>query len=268
MGKKSEGRIYMAVKHYIITSSSYVDGTRIAIDITAIDSINRNEIANSINHIRVKCGQDVSIATHCLSTDSRDWSTVVKIDSFFKNVYLCKDIEEFIAKIRESRILSGLDVAKYILSKIECTHTKLQKLAYLCYADYLCKTREKLFNDTIYAFDYGPVVSSIYDTYKKSNGAKINGTDFELSELNSMSVSNSTATESSAKSKILFSKNGSYKLISIDDTLKKYGSFNANKLVEITHKKDSPWDHIFIPNVSYQCITDSAIFDFHSNENV
>lgn len=39
---------------------------------------------------------------------------------------------------------------------------------YLCYADYLCDTKENLFDDKIYAFKYGPVIESVYETFKKS----------------------------------------------------------------------------------------------------
>lgn len=59
---------------------------------------------------------------------------------------------------KKDRKLKGIDVAKYILSKTPCTQLKLQKLVYLCFADYLCDTGKELFTDKIYAFKYGPVV--------------------------------------------------------------------------------------------------------------
>lgn len=36
----------------------------------------------------------------------------------------------------------------------------------MCYADYLCATHKRLFEDKIYAFKYGPVVESVYEAYK------------------------------------------------------------------------------------------------------
>lgn len=54
----------------------------------------------------------------------------------------------------------------YILARHTCTHLELEKLGYMCYADYLCRTGKKLFKDTVYAFKYGPVVESVYEKYK------------------------------------------------------------------------------------------------------
>ena len=48
-----------------------------------------------------------------------------------------------------------------------------------------------------------------------------------------------------SKSRIMFAEDGTEKIISIDQTLKKYGEFSASRLIEITHRKDTPWSKTF-----------------------
>lgn len=251
----------MTVKHYIIISSSYVDGTRIAMDFTSEDKLNFAEIAEAMRKIKEECGHDVSLSTQCLSTRSAEWSSVVEYDSFFDGIVIYRDIDEFIKKIRQSRVLTAIDIAKYVLSKYSCTHTKLQKLVYFCYADYLCQTQKRLFEDKIYAFTYGPVVSSIYDTCKKYHHTIVNGDD-------SLRDIRSSTTMSSAKSKIIFSEDGSEKLVSIDDTLQRYGGYTAKQLVDITHQKDTPWSSVYDEAHRYQVISDKQILEHHFKEQL
>lgn len=76
------------------------------------------------------------------------------------------NVEDFIRLIQVDRVLTGMDIAKYILSKQPCTHLKLQKLVYYCFADYLCEAHDKLFQDEIYAFELGPVIQSVREKFK------------------------------------------------------------------------------------------------------
>lgn len=101
-------------------------------------------------------------STHYICTDSESWESVVSYDAFFEDAYVVESLEELVFLIRKDLKLSGLDIAKYILSKRRCTHLELEKLTYLCYADYLCEFGKKLCDDTIYAFTYGPVVESVF----------------------------------------------------------------------------------------------------------
>ena len=79
----------------------------------------------------------MSISTHFIQTDSVSWESVCVKDHYFKGIEVIDNIDKFIKLIQKDRILNGFDVAKYILCKIKCTHLKLEKLVYLCFADYL-----------------------------------------------------------------------------------------------------------------------------------
>lgn len=59
------------------------------------------------------------------------------------------------------------DVAAYIIKTIPVDPLKLQKLLYYTQAVSLVKHKKPAFDDVIEAWDYGPVVREIYDTYKK-----------------------------------------------------------------------------------------------------
>lgn len=248
-------------KHYIIMSSSYIDGTRVALDITEDNMLNSTVIKAIIMLIKKHCGPDVPLSTHFIETESSSWESVATYDPFFDGVQRVRTPEEFAFKIQGSRVLSGRDVAVYILSKLKCTHLALEKLVYFAYADYLCFHSEQLFEDKIYAFTHGPVVKSVYETYKRSGYQYINnplqfGTD---------SNAKSSVAESPARSRILFAKDGIAKVKSIDQTILKYGGCSAGDLVDLTHKTGSPWSHVD-SSKSYQEISDDLIVKYHAIE--
>lgn len=219
------------ITHFIFMSSSYSLGKRIALDYIVDDEKMQYKLKENLNKITTECGKDVSISTHIIQAKDTTWESVCKTDYFFKDVEIIDSLDKFIKLIKKDRKLEGIDVAKYILSKIKCTQLKLQKLVYLCFADYLCETGKALFTDSIYALKYGPVVDTVYKRYRKY-GYKPIAEDKDI---------DSTFSEMPAKSRILFAEDGTGKIMSIDSTLKKYGSLTASQLVELTHRESAPW---------------------------
>lgn len=250
------------VKHYIIMSSSYTDGTRVALDITEGSLLNSEAIAKVIQDIKQSCGKDVPLSTHLIETESDSWASVAEYDPFFEDVECAKSVVAFSEKIAKGRVLSGLDVATYILSKIKCTHLSLEKLVYFAYADYLCEHFERLFEDQIYAFTHGPVVDSVYETYKRSGSQYVTPLEFGVD-----SDVQTGVKELPARSRILFAKDGAEKLRSIDQTIQKYGKYTAGALVDLTHRTGSPWSHVD-SSKAYQVISDELIIAHHSVECV
>lgn len=242
------------IRHFIIMSSSYSTGTRIALDFYG-DKINETSILQTIDKIKIECGSDVSLSTHFVNVDSKKWESVSESDAFFKDVELIERVDQFIELIKKDLTLEGLDIAKYILTQRTCTHLELQKLAYLCYADYLCKTRRQLFSDCIYAYRYGPVIDSIYKKYRGSGSFEL-----DLDEiLSEEQIGEDIAKTMPAKSRIMFSTNGTEKLLSIDETLRRYAEYTVHELVELTHKKDGPW-----ARTPQSCsISDDLILKYH-----
>ena len=221
------------VTHFIFMSSSYSLGTRIALDYIIKDESMQKQLEEHLHSIIKECGRDVSISTHMIQAENENWEAVYNADHFFKDVKVIQSIEEFIKLIQNDRKVQGVDVAKYILSKIKCTQLKLQKLVYFCYADYLCDTGKELFTDEIFAFKYGPVVDTVSKNYKSYG--------YESIENETKDIDSNNISEMPAKSRILFAIDGTEKIISIEKTIEKYGNMTASELVDLTHKENSPW---------------------------
>ena len=230
------------ITHFIFMSSSYSLGTRIALDFIVEEASIKEELKKDLDTIIEECGRDVSISTHY----------------FFKDVKVVEDLETFIKLIQKDRKLQGIDVAKYILAKITCTQLKLQKLVYLCFADYLCDTGKLLFTDKIYAFKYGPVVDTVYKKYKEYG--------YEAIEEEKGDIDTKDIFEMPSKSRILFAEDGTGKIVSIERTLKKYGDLTAIELVELTHKDDSPWKKTYKDEEAYLEMELDIIKDYHKFE--
>ena len=224
-------------KHYVFMSSSYSKRTRIAYEVKSKDIIDSEEIKSINKEIKTKCGQDVRMGFQFLAVDSEKWEDVVRADGFFKDILVLPTLDEFIELINKDRDLTANDVANYIICKLRCTHLRMQKVLYLCYADYLCQTGEKLFEDKIFAYSYGPVVSNVYDTYKGKYG--------DLSDT-SQKMPFGEKVQLAARSKILFTKEGTNKAFSIDKTIERYKHYSARALVAITHRKGSPWSQVSV----------------------
>ena len=186
------------IRHYIIMSSSYTEGTRIALDIVEESKLNKESIAGILKEIKETCGKDVPLSTHLICTSSKDWSSVQRYDPFFE-----------------------------------------EKLVYFSYADYLCETGKRLFEDQIYAFEHGPIVDSVYEAYKRSGSKRIDPPTIETDR-----PVTSTAEEMPSKSRILFAVDGLEKLRSIEQTINRYGNYAPWQLVSITHREGSPWSYV------------------------
>lgn len=248
------------ITHYIVMSSSYSKGKRIALDYALDEKVDYTKLKEIVNRITEECGKDVSISTHFVQTDSKSWKSVYEKDYFFKNVEVIDGVSKFIKLIQKDRVLSGLDVAKYILCRVKSTHLKLEKLVYLCFADYLCKYDMELYKDEIYAYKYGPVVRSVYDKYKRYGYKEIEQDDKEILV--------DDVSEMPSRSRIIFAENGVEKINSIDSTIEKYGYLSAGDLVDITHRDNTPWDVSGKGKNRNEIIPNEVIKEFHHNEEV
>lgn len=242
------------IKHCIIMGSSYAQRTRIALDITEEYLLDPQVVETLIDSIKKECEWDAPLSMHFIQTDSKEWSSVEQFDPFFRGVKPYQDVSEFAEALKRDGTLLGIDIAKYILSIIPfCTHLKLQKLTYLCYADYLCLSGRRLFEDIIYAFDYGPVVKSVYDSFKGSR------------YIENQEEIRTKMPELPTRSRILCSDHGLEKLRSIDSTLHRYRSLTSTQLVELTHQEETPWKKSYHGG-SYEVIRDDTIKSYHRNE--
>lgn len=131
----------------------------------------------------------------------------------------------------KNKIYKALDVAKYFIylasqkvigdnqEKEGVTNLKIQKLLYLAQAYYLAKLHKPLFGDQIEAWEFGPVIPSVYKNLKKYGRKSI------------------TVEEDKTK---IFTED--------KENLKKiwdaFGGYSASRLVDITHAH-TPWKEAY-----------------------
>lgn len=106
--------------------------------------------------------------------------------------------------------------------------TKLQKLAYYVQGWHLAVFGDTAFNDEIEAWQYGPVVPSLYHRFKYLSGVSIP----EEHQYANANYEDLTPEQ----------------IHLIDQIVDAYGSNSAGKLVELTHKKGTPWANVYQPN--------------------
>lgn len=126
---------------------------------------------------------------------------------------------------------TALSISKYLISKSNpaeggelLSNMKLQKLLYYCQGFYYAKFKSKLFEDNIYAWQYGPVVKDVYHNFKHygSNGISLEVVDEEI---------NLSANEKKM----------------VDEVFNYFNQFSAIKLMNMTHSEE-PWCSTHITN--------------------
>lgn len=158
-----------------------------------------------------------------------------------------------------------LDVARYIINysnekNYSISNLKLQKLLYFVQAYYLAFTcsHEPCFNDEIEAWDFGPVVPSVYHEFKSFGGGEIPPVTsyYTLENQNNFwsirEVPFDNSCISSDNKKI------------INDIVDKFGAYSAADLVQLTHNQ-TPWKNAYHPRQN-AIITKDAIRGYFSGE--
>ena len=130
----------------------------------------------------------------------------------------------------------ALDVAKYVVDY--CTkqnksisNLKLQKMLYFLWIDYYKITKEYLFEENIYAWPFGPVISDVYYEYCSYAGNPITKTYDDVVEIFNNEI-----------------------LLEINNIIDKYINYTANQLVNISHKFGFPWDIVYNNGSGYKSI--------------
>ena len=128
-------------------------------------------------------------------------------------------------------MLNAIDVANFFIYLMpeadnEITNLKLNKLIYFAQGYNMQRYNKPLFDDEIQAWQYGPVVPSVYHKFKEYKNLHISKPtkDFDI-------------TKYSDEDKELML-----------DVAREYGKFTGEALRDITHQIDSPWFQVFDPN--------------------
>ena len=130
-------------------------------------------------------------------------------------------------------------IANYFieLSKKEdefITPMKLQKLVYFAHGWYLALTGKPLINEKIEAWQYGPVVNSLYQEFKIYGNNGITSPAIESRHLGNFRFANIIPTVEDDDVKKLLEK--------IWDT---YGGYTGWQLSNATHLEGTPWSQVW-----------------------
>lgn len=144
------------------------------------------------------------------------------------------------------------EIANYFIERgigerKEVTPMKLQKLLYYAYGWYYTVFEKKLFDAPIFAWNYGPVVESIYHDVKRYGNTPISEPISKFAnELASVRFEPSNANLATDLLTYITPRIQSF--ASEDDKKfieafwNKFSKYNALELANATHEADSPWD--------------------------
>lgn len=240
--------------HFVAILNDYVQGGRVGWHYASEGKLNKEIISEFMRAVET-CGH-TQLGIHKLSTDSLEWASVVKKDSFFGDVWITEDMNVFITQLSASKELSVHDVVKFILSVVPVTHLKLQKLLYYAYSEYLLRTGQKLFKEPIVAFKYGPVVEEVFHKHRHYGSSTI---DYQEDEHFNASTD---VTLPASVVRVVASQPGIIAAECILEVMARYRDVDAREMVDKTHQVGGPWDRVYIPGMNCE-ITDDIIKSYY-----
>lgn len=187
-------------QHNIFLANSYKLGKRVALDVVLHSTTENNvdkhqqKLVNFSLKLYNALGDEAAITTHSIYTNSENWKSVVEKDSFFDDIYIAKNLDEFIEIVRENNDLTVFD---------------LKLLIYLLLSKNIpiFINREEIFNKTLLSYSEKfnkPLYNSNFNN-------KAIPSDDELNSLSNVIVD-----------KVLSSPNGSQKFKFILEKLHDY----------------------------------------------
>lgn len=115
------------------------------------------------------------------------------------------------------------------------TPMKLQKLIYFAHGIHLAMNEKPLISETIEAWKYGPVIPTVYHSFKAFGNNSIPDSPFYAVSVKDFVEDSITRLDNSTK---IFLKQ-------VWDIYKKFSAF---QLSELTHVKDAPWSQVVVQN--------------------
>ena len=143
----------------------------------------------------------------------------------------------------ERTAMKALDIANMFVQRhgeAQITNLKLNKLVYLAQEESLRCDGIALFEDDIEAWQYGPVVRSVYNEFKKFGRAPI--------------AKPSRAVQGNAHAERI-----------VDATAAKYSKLTAFDLVNVTHAKGGAWERAYSPGCDNVITLDTIRSSLESN---
>jgi uncharacterized phage-associated protein len=123
---------------------------------------------------------------------------------------------------------------------IALTPLQVMKLVYMAHGWHLAEHDEPLVNEPVQAWQYGPVLPSLYRMLKPFGAGRV-----EPSWLSNFILDRSEPSEKELKS--------------LGDIFRAYSSYSGPALSNLTHKPGSPWSRVWRPGVTNLVIPNDLI---------
>ena len=133
-------------------------------------------------------------------------------------------------------MFSAIDIAKYILTYANqhhyaITNLRLQKLLYLVYKEYLQQYNQQLFQDKIYAWEFGPSVKTVYKEFE-------HGSIFIQNTFNNL-------------------QNFDNELIQLmNNIMEKYSEYPIDRLIYLLTSSKTAWAKVYNPSKEIEITSD------------
>ncbi|MGO7484623.1 type VI toxin-antitoxin system SocA family antitoxin [Rhizobium ruizarguesonis] len=114
---------------------------------------------------------------------------------------------------------------------IGVSHIILQKLLYFAHGIYLVRTKTPLVSGYFEAWQYGPVHPAAYKAFKQAGRGPIG---FRAAGQNPLT----------GEQRHIVTPDDSHVVDLLRQVLLTYGKMPAGRLVDLSHAKDSPWEHV------------------------
>jgi len=129
-------------------------------------------------------------------------------------------------------LYSPKSIANYFLDLAKASNQpispmKLQKLVYYAHGWYAGYTNNPLIDEAVEAWQYGPVIPSLYQEFKRFGAGAIEAkaTEYKDGQFREVPVPSDTSLRTF-----------------LNNIWQSYGQFTGVKLSEMTHASGSPWD--------------------------
>lgn len=151
-----------------------------------------------------------------------------------------------------------LAVANYFIKKSGYRATPLQliKLSYIAHGYVLAMTNNHLFNEQVEAWKFGPVIPSVYHSFKHYGKSRVDKLSFDMTFNDDFSY---------VERDYIFRDDTDAEVYQVLDAVwAGYGKYSGFELVDLTHQKNTPWDKTYNADPRTLFIDNENIKDYYA----
>lgn len=138
----------------------------------------------------------------------------------------------------------------------QLTPMQLQKLVYFAYGWYMAITGERLLDERVEAWQWGPVIPSLYSEFRRYGSEPITAPAGEAYVENGQIVIRPHRLNSGDPARDILARQIIARVWQV------YGRYSASQLSSMTHAENSPWSQVYDKDVRNTDIPDNVIKEY------